>query len=224
MNKRYFGLKTNLIKSSRRTVSLEVTPEKELIIRAPKRLSDKKIEEFIDKKKRWIRKKAGRMARVTSKKFINGEKFLYLGNLYQLNFTDKDFSDVYFNDGFYISKNNQTRARKLMVKWYKKRSLDWLTRRVEKYSPLINCQVNQVKVSWAKKRWGSYSSKTRNINFNWRIVMAPLAVIDYLVVHELVHGEQPNHSRQFWKRVKKILPDYKKPRQWLKDNWVELRI
>lgn len=203
---------------------MEVTPEKELIIRAPKQLADEKIEEFIDQKKRWINKKAGRLLKYSPKKFIDGEQFLYLGNLYQLHFIDKDFSDVYFNDGFYIYQSNQGKAKELMVDWYKGRALDWLTRRVEKYRPLINCRINQVKVSWAKKRWGSYSSKTKNINFNWRIVMAPLDVIDYLVVHELVHGEHPNHSRSFWGRVEKILPDYKIPRRWLKNNWLSLRL
>ena len=203
---------------------MEVTPQKELIIRAPKHLSDAKIEEFIDRKKRWINKKSGQLAKYSPKRFIDGEEFLYLGNLYQLHFSDKNLSGVYFNDGFYIYQGNQGKAKELMVDWYKGRALDWLTRRVEKYGSLIDCRPNQVKVSWAKKRWGSYSCKTRNINFNWRIVMAPLMVVDYLVVHELVHGEYQNHSKKFWDRVGEVLPDYKKPRRWLKDNWLLLRL
>ncbi len=198
---------------------MEVTPEKELVVRAPRRMSDGEIEKLIIEKKKWIRKKYRQMGKADIKKFVEGEEFLYLGNLYRLHYIDKEISGVFFNDGFYISKPNQNKAKQLMIDWYKTRALDWLEKRVEKYRPLIDCRVNKVKVSWAKKRWGSYSQKSKNINFNWRIVMAPLAVIDYLVVHELVHSEQPNHSKKFWRRVEEILPEYRSSKKWLKNNW-----
>ena len=74
---------------------------------------------------------------------------------------------------------------------------------------------NKIYIRDQKTRWGSCSSKG-NLNFNWRLIMAPLFIMDYIVVHELAHLVHPNHSRDFWKLVKKIVPDYKEKKEWLK--------
>lgn len=99
--------------------------------------------------------------------------------------------------------------------WYRQQAAVLVTERVEHYRKLLGEEVGAVRIKDVRSRWGSCSSK-RNLNFNWRLVMAPLEVLDYVVVHELCHLKEMNHSPAFWKLVEDILPDYRKQREWLK--------
>jgi hypothetical protein len=91
------------------------------------------------------------------------------------------------------------------------------TERVEWYAEEYGFEVKKIRISSARTRWGSYS-QTGTLSLTWRLVMAPLDVIDYVVVHELCHLREMNHSKAFWEQVEAILPDYKQRRKWLKDN------
>ncbi|MDO9303429.1 MAG: M48 family metallopeptidase, partial [Anaerolineales bacterium] len=105
----------------------------------------------------------------------------------------------------------------VFTRWYKERALEIISERVKQYSQQYNFAPKQVKISSAKTRWGSCSPNGA-LNFTWRLVMAPLAVIDYVVAHELVHLRVKDHSSKFWKTVESIYPDYKKQRKWLREN------
>lgn len=87
----------------------------------------------------------------------------------------------------------------------------------------LNLEYNKVFIKDQKTRWGSCSSQG-NLNFNYRLVMAPLPVIDYLVTHELAHLAEMNHSKRFWSLVERVCPEYKKHRQWLKEHGSELTL
>ena len=99
--------------------------------------------------------------------------------------------------------------------WYENRAKQVLTDRVEQYRRQLGETIGAVRIKNVKSRWGSCSSK-RILNFNWRLVMAPPEILDYVVVHELCHLQQMNHSAAFWSLVEGILPDYKQRRDWLK--------
>ena len=127
-------------------------------------------------------------------------------------------------DGFFkLTKSVQSRAASLFETWYKKQARTVLTERVEFFARECGFNVKKIRISSARTRWGSCSTKG-TLSFTWRLVMAPLEVIDYVVVHELCHLKELNHSKVFWSQVGVILPDYKLRRKWLKDNGAVLRL
>ena len=107
--------------------------------------------------------------------------------------------------------------KEMLTKWYKDSFGDIVRERIEKYSPELNVAPAKIFIKNQKTRWGSCSTKG-NINLNWLLVMTPLEIIDYVIVHELSHLKVINHSQEFWTLVESILPDYKERRKWLKEN------
>ena len=149
------------------------------------------------------------------KEFVNGEGFLYLGRYYRLKIVDDQEVPLEFENGFYLSRNALPQARKVFIEWYKKMAYKKISERVRWYAQKRGFKYNKVNITNAQKRWGS-SSSNRNLNFPWRLIMAPLPVIDYVVIHELVHLEEKNHTKLFWNKVKMLMPDYEKYKDWLK--------
>lgn len=107
-----------------------------------------------------------------------------------------------------------TKAQKMA---YKAQALDRLTQRVQYYAGLANLTYKTIRVGNARTRWGSCSSKG-GLVFNWRLILMPERILDYLVVHELMHLKQQNHSKRFWQEVEAVIPDYKQDERWLKEN------
>ncbi|MCK5569045.1 MAG: M48 family metallopeptidase, partial [Spirochaetes bacterium] len=107
--------------------------------------------------------------------------------------------------------------------WYKEQAYKKIRERLDRYSVVSDIQFKKFTISNAQKRWGSCSSRG-NLHFSWRLIMAALRVVDYVVVHELVHIREQNHSAKFWKKVELLLPDYRSNRQWLKLNGYSLDI
>lgn len=101
--------------------------------------------------------------------------------------------------------------------WYRKYARETLQRKAAFYSTRMQTDYKRITIKEQKTRWGSCSSKG-NLNFNWKLVMMPEAIIDYVVVHELAHRKHMDHSSSFWKEVEKVLPDYRERRNWLKKN------
>jgi predicted metal-dependent hydrolase len=115
------------------------------------------------------------------------------------------------------------KAREVFIEWYKKAAYEKILERVEWYLQKTGLKYKEVKITNAQKRWGS-CSHSGNLNFPWKLVMAPLPVIDYIVIHELVHLEVKNHTRTFWTKVKKLMPEYEKFEDWLKKNGYLLKL
>ncbi|MGB7291904.1 MAG: SprT family zinc-dependent metalloprotease [Thermodesulfobacteriota bacterium] len=211
-----------LIRSRRKTVGLEVTPEALLIVRAPRNLSRREISEIIDKERPWILKKQKffreNHSKIREKDFIEGEEFLYLGRSYLLRIASKTGRALSVDDNFiYLSDDSIGDAREIIENWYKERAYDVVSQRAVYYSDLSGIKFNRINITSARKRWGS-CSPNGNLNIAWRLVMAPPMVIDYVIVHELSHVEIRNHSKKFWSRVRAIIPDYKADEKWLRDN------
>lgn len=210
-----------IIRSKRRTFALEIAADASLIVRVPKRASLSLIQKIVSEKSSWIIKKQElirqRHERTVQKRFVTGERFLCLGEWHKLNIVDNVIFPLTFDNDFYLSSACVEQAKELFTIWYKERAIEIITDRVEHYAFLLGLKYNKVKISNAQKRWGSCSVKG-NLNFSWRLIMAPLEVIDYLVVHELFHLVELNHSSKFWSKVESVLPNYRQARQWLKDN------
>ncbi len=209
-----------IIRSKRKTIALEVTDRATLIVKVPYLVSNKTIDEIIQRHIRWIRKRISNVKnaeKFSEKEFVSGESFLYLGRTYRLFLVKEQKEVLKFDNGFYLSWNQKPFARDVFIRWYKNAARNFILDRVNYYSNLTGIEYNNVKITSARKRWGS-CSREGNLSFTYRLIMAPISVIDYVVVHELCHIEVHNHSKAFWEKVRVIIPEYKKQKEWLKEN------
>ena len=210
-----------LIRSRRRSLALEITPNATLIVRAPFLFPMWKIKKFVRTKQAWIRKNQDRILkkqlRFKPKQYISGEEFLYLGETCQLKIIDNQAESLVLEGDFRLSSQYLDRADEIFTTWYKEEAENTIKERLEYFSSTSSLKYKAFRISNAKKRWGSCSIKG-SLNFSWRLIMAPVDVIDYVIVHELVHLAEHNHSRKFWQKVANIMPDYRKHRKWLREN------
>jgi predicted metal-dependent hydrolase len=210
-----------IIRSRRRTLALVIEDDGQLTVRAPLRASEGAIHRFVTLHERWIVAKQvtarARAARFAPKRYVSGEEFLYLGAPYGLEIVDRQRPSLTFKEGFRLAKASVPRAPRLFEKWYRRRALEAISERVQWYSARHGFEHNGVGISSARKQWGS-CGPTGNLRFTWRLVMAPLPIIDYVVVHELVHLQYRRHGKRFWGKVKSILPDFRDRREWLNQN------
>lgn len=210
-----------IIRSNRRTIALVVTADAKLIVRAPYNTSTDYIKDLVEKKGKWITEKKQTIARRNEvhkeKQFTNGEGFMFLGNNYKLEISKEEQQVVLKNGKLILPETELSIAGEKIIQWYKHEAKKVIQERVEYYSQLTGLKYNSLRITDAKRRWGSCGPKG-TLNFTWRLVMAPLSVIDYVVAHELSHIEFADHSKDFWIRVRTIMPDFEKQRKWLEEN------
>ncbi len=149
---------------------------------------------------------------------------LYLGQTYALQPSEATRDQVYIEEDqlvvHYKPRENESPlivVGKLLLEWYAKQAGSTLSARTAHWGKMIGVSPSRITIRDQKTRWGSCSSKG-SINYSWRLIMAPSKVIDYLVVHELCHMLQANHSKAYWELVAHYIPDYAAQRQWLKTN------
>lgn len=206
-----------IVRSKRKTIALVVDSNATLIVRAPFSVSDNEIKEIVSKKQFWIAEKKKQIETfgVNHQKIEmeNGAAVMYLGNSYTV--TKEPVTNFKIVEPFiYVPKNTTV---EIFTQWLKDEALAIITERVNRYASLMGVEYSKLSLSDAYARWGSCSTKN-SLNFAWRLVMCPIPVIDYVVVHELSHITYKDHSALFWARVKTILPDYKECQEWLKVN------
>lgn len=216
---------------NRKTLAIQIKPPDQILVLSPANLSEEIITEKVKSKGNWIIKKLLDFKDVVympfDKEFINGESFMYLGRNYSVQINlDKNLlrPNIKLSDGkFQITTPaiEQDILKKALEKWYRREAKKIILKRIEFYKPKFRVEPRQIKIKEQKKRWGSCTSKG-DLLFNWRAVMAPSPVIDYVIVHEMNHLINRNHSNKFWKSVENILPDYKNRRKWLKDYGVRM--
>ena len=209
-----------IIRSHRKTIALVISQDTELVVRAPIHTPLEYIRNLVDKKRFWINRKQEEIRKrpiVKPKEFVNGEGFLFLGRSYKLEIVDGLQSDIELRDTLQLSRTRLPVAKETLIAWYKERALEKIRERCEWYARLTGYKPTSIKITGAKRRWGSCGPRG-TLNFSWRLIMAPLEVVDYVVVHELVHLEEKSHAKKFWNKVKTILHDYEKREKWLKEN------
>lgn len=172
-----------LIRSRRKSLAIEITPELQVVVRAPAQMPVREINAFVQEKDDWIRVHLQRMAEKKRLREQCREQALSKEELQEL----------------------AAQAMKL------------IPQKVRYYAPIIGVTYGRITIRNQRTRWGSCSGKG-NLNFNCLLLLMPEEVLDYVVVHELCHRKEMNHSARFWEEVEKILPDYRQRRKWLKDN------
>lgn len=209
-----------IVRSRRRTIALVVTEDAMLVVRAPYHTPLEYIKNLVGKKSAWIRRKISEMPKrgqAPAKEFENGEKFFHLGKQYDLCIVENTAADVELKDHLCLAQQALPEARNVLMRWYRSEALKKITERCRWYATMTGCTPSSLKITGARKRWGSCGAKG-SLNFSWRLIMAPPEVIDYVIVHELIHIGQMDHSKQFWNKVGGILPDYAQQRKWLREH------
>ncbi|HER23576.1 MAG TPA: M48 family peptidase [Candidatus Atribacteria bacterium] len=215
-----------IIRSKRKSIAMHINNEALLIVRAPFHVSEEAINQVVLRYKKRLEKiqkeVQARNLKFNKKEFINGERFLYLGNYFPLKLVDNQEIRLNFENEFFLSKKYLDYAKDIFIIWYKRRANEIIPQRVRLYAQKRGLEYNKVNITHAKKRWGSCSHQG-NLSFTWRLIMAPLPIIDSVVVHELIHLEVKNHSKEFWDKVKILDPKYREHKEWLKNNGSLLR-
>jgi predicted metal-dependent hydrolase len=162
---------------------------------------------------------------VQPRRFVEGELFWYLGKEYPLHLVSSSTKQLRFDParGFFLSLAQQPQASKLFTAWYRKQTRKLVNGLIAQYSKSHGFKITGVRITSARTRWGSCSAKN-SLNFTYRLCMAPLAAVEYVVVHELVHTRVKNHSHKFWAGVAEILPGWKQQRAWLNTHGRKLDI
>ncbi|NJO85447.1 MAG: M48 family metallopeptidase [Synechococcaceae cyanobacterium RM1_1_27] len=201
----------------RTTVSLQVSREG-VTVRCPTGIPLAKVEALVFEHRDWIRRKQAELAErplPLPRTFADGEMFLYLGDPLQLQ-RDPAGAAIRREAGILLVPNGEAHVVKALIsEWYVAQAQVVIPQRVEHYRHQLGVGMPPVLIRNPRKRWGSCNTKGE-LRFNWRIMMAPLQVLDYVVVHELCHLRHLNHSRQFWACVGSLLPDYQDRKHLLK--------
>jgi predicted metal-dependent hydrolase len=216
----------SLVRSHRRTIALIITPDARLIVRAPLRASAELIEAAINEKSDWIRKKIGEMQKrpqVVAHAYEEGETFWFLGRPYPLHITDDAGTGILRTDRLSVSRTILPDIRRAIQHWYVAEAHKEIHSRCMWFSMMTGYSPTSIRITDATQRWGSCNHRG-GLNFSWRLIQAPLEIVDYVIVHELVHLRQPDHSPKFWAKVEALMPDYRRRREWLRDNERLLRI
>ena len=216
----------------RKTIGIYVDPGKGVVVRSPHILNNNEIAEAVKKKARWIIEKQEVIKNHSqlnpTKEFVSGEIFLYLGRQYRLEVIKSDSENgekcklvngrlqVKINKKLH-GNNGKEAVKKALSRWYVGRACEKIPERIQLYANQLGAWPQRIEIKNQKRRWGSCSFDGI-IRFNWKIIMTPLTVLDYVVVHELCHLVYPNHSSQFWGKVQIIIFDYKKRRSRLKEH------
>jgi predicted metal-dependent hydrolase len=225
-----------IIRSRRKTIALIVQADGSLVVRAPQRVTNRQIAEIVEERAEWIRSRQEQMqARPQPKThhYASGEKFWYLGSACLLLVSVGRKNRLEFSGGafklfvippspLHLADGREEKVRvvigqALFTAWYRRQARQVLEERVSLLAQRYGFNYRQVRITSARTRWGSCSGRG-TLSFPWRLVMAPLAVIDYVVVHELVHTVVKGHGPDFWGRVQALMPGYKQHVQWLKEN------
>ena len=226
MNNIDIDYKVEVIKTNRKK-SVSIQLEGIIVkVRVPKSLSDNRINNLIKKRKSWIETKIKEYSQTPVIKpiqYINGEIFPYLGKNYKLKVQDDELTSIKLLGGHFIVTlpqneiHKKDKIRKLVIKWYQQHAKIYLKEKTFQLSETIGVAPESVSIKNYRSRWGSCMSNGI-IYFNWRIILAPKNIINYIIIHELCHLLEHNHSPKYWQIVEKHFPNWRDSRDWLKNN------
>lgn len=214
----------DLQRGKRETIEVAILSGGKVRVKAPYRMPETAIRRFLKEKAPWVKEQLEKIEKSRrewmEKRFQDGSVFYYLGEPLKLSIKKSEGETVWQRDGqLLIDQTAATpqKRKEQLEKWYRIRAKENIESRVKVFAAKIGESPNKVTIKAQKTRWGSCSS-LGNLNFNWRLIMMPQKIIDYVVVHELCHLKEMNHSLAFWNRVEEIMPDYRNRRKWLKNN------
>jgi predicted metal-dependent hydrolase len=207
-----------IIRSKRRSLSMHVTNDAKLIVKAPLFLPIDKIEAFIEKHAEWIQTQMNRVSKRPETLSFDPDSgsIPFLGSKYAIQLGNYTTISIK-KDVIEFPQVLAFRQKKEIEQWYIKQARTIITKQVDYYAQQMGVTYTGLTFSDTRSQWGSCTHDNR-LQFCWRLIMAPLLVINYVVVHELTHITEKNHSSYFWSRVRRFCPSYRQSREWLKDH------
>lgn len=232
--------------SRRRTIEVIVDRGGELVIAAPEDCPLEIIERIARQKSEWLYNKLEEKELLfqpgIAKEYVSGEGFFYLGRSYRLRVVNsikpakatvtslahRTFAaqteiasepDLVLRRGWFrLSRLALTKAENVFIEWYTRQGTNWISNRLENFTNRLEAVPLEVRVQDLGFRWASCSPQNGRLNFHWRCMLLPANIIDYIIVHELVHFHEPHHNNDFWRRVERAMPDYIPRKEWLARN------
>jgi len=211
-----------VLSARRRTVELSVERDGALVVRAPEGATSARLEAFIREKRGWVYKKVAEKEAlhqaVPVRQYVSGEGFPYLGRSYRLLLVNAQNIPLRLEAGrFRLLRSEAPQGRAHFVRWYTEHGQAWLHRRVATLASRVGVEPSGVEVRELGYRWGS-CGKSSTLNFNWATILLPASIVEYVIVHEMVHLHERNHTPRFWQRVERALPDYAQRKAWLAER------
>lgn len=213
-----------IIRSPRRKkLTITVERDRSVVVHAPESTPEDKIHQVVKAKRQWIFEKMRHpqkyrdLPHPPGKELVNGESALYLGRHYRIEVVKTGLSEIRFSQRFLIPAVQAGKRKEVLREWYIQRAKAKIIPRVKHHARELGVAYAKVKIMDHIYRWGSCTMKN-NVNFNWRLIKAPMFVIDYAIVHELVHLIEANHTPRFWNIIRAQAPTMEKAKAWLKEN------
>lgn len=209
--------------AKRKKLTISVERDRSVVVHAPESTSEDKIREIVESKRQWIYAKTKHLQKYSElphppgKELVNGESALYLGRQYQIEIIRDSSTEIRFEHRFLIPAAFTGERKKVLRKWYFDRAKEKIIPRAKKFAIDLGVEFVNAKIADNRYRWGSCTTKD-NVNFNWQLIKAPMYVIDYVIVHELAHLLEANHTSRFWNIVRAQSPKMDKARVWLNEK------
>jgi len=222
-----------VVRSKRSTADVVIEPNGNVVVRAPDSVDDSRIDQIVEAKRYWILKHLAEWRELNStrvqREYRSGEGFLFLGRSYRLALAGDQKEPLLLGDEWFslrrdiVERGDVEAARAAFRDFYVAEGTARVVERVRHFAPKAGVTAGSVQVRELGNRWAS-CSPSGNLAFHWKCMMAPLSVIDYIVVHELCHLRHRDHTGAFWNEVDKLLPDYRERKDWLRKNGAGLDV
>lgn len=225
-------LEYTLYRSRRRDVLFKALPQGETRVYAPAWMHLKDVDALVRERMEELADMHAALDRQLAENRLNhpalpGSRVSVEGRLYELELKKAARTAARFEDGRMLlslpEPEDEEKVRAALKQVLSKRALERIRMRLDYYEPRLGVSFNRVAIRDQKSRWGSCSAK-HNLNFNWKLIMAPPEALDYVVIHELCHLLEFNHSQRFWMLVRSQMPEYESWKKWLKDHGSELGV
>lgn len=209
--------------AKRKNVTITVERDRTVVVHAPDGVPEDKLRQLVDSKRQWLFEKLNDaqkyqpLPHAPGKELVNGESALYLGRAYRIELVDAAADAVHLAGRFLIPRSRASERKRVLRQWYMERAQEKILPRVKLHAKNLGVSYEQARISDSRFRWGS-CTPGKNLNFNWRLIKAPMFAIDYVIVHELAHLIEANHTPRFWNIVRAQLPMMDRARDWLREH------
>jgi len=222
------GITINIRKRKRKTTSIYIERDGTVSVYAPENMKDDEIQSILKSREyqihRYLAKRELLNANKTNREPVNGQSYPYLGRNYYLQYSP-DTKSLKLKGKYFIAPESKNgKLQELFREFYRKHGTAFITPKAQEFAAKIGVRLDEVAILDLKNRWASCSMKKAKVNFHWKAMMAPISVIEYLIVHELAHFKYRRHDSQFWNEVDKIIPNHQEKVEWLKRYGASLNL
>lgn len=216
-------LNYRIVFSRRKTLGITVERDCSVVVQAPEGTDPELIRRAVEAKRQWIYEKTRHPQKSREPphppgtELVSGESILYLGRHYPIEMVDRPGYAIEFRNRFIVPRARAAGRDAVFREWLKARARERILPRVCRQAQVLGVEYTGTDITDGHYRWGSCTPNGR-LNFNWRLIKAPLFVIDYVIAHELAHLIEPNHTRRFWAIVKTQVVHMEKAKDWLKQH------